>query len=1017
MSGSDLAHTTFIRKVNIMNDLVKEQLIRIVRENGEEVLLDPVRTKAFLNDLCGNKYKREINSITLALKEGAAAELLNSRRNRTERFAIARLSKNLEESFGFPNQQTIWALESIAIALGITIQDEPIDSVEKAEEKAPETKPLDLSKSQVSRKEETKDEKKESVYTTPANTRKVGKKRRIGLRLFGIFALITLMLVFILISLISRNKSPMIPTNPSPSDEATNQPLAVTLSWDCSDPDGDSLTYVVYFGTSSNPPKASTDQSEKSLNRTNLLYGTTYYWKVVAKDSKGTTTEGPVWRFTTSKENRAPIIQSNPSPSDKATNQPLAVTLSWECNDPDGDSLTYDVYFGTSSNPPKVSANQSGKTLNRSNLSAETTYYWKVTAKDSNGATTETPIWSFSTHIDLTLYTPSSIVPPTVLVEKGSFTMGDNDEASNEKPTHKVTFTYDFYMGKYETTFDEYDAFRSATGENKPKDQHWGRGTRPVINVSWKDAIAYCNWLSDKEKLPKTYDSNGNLLDKDGRVTIDPSKVVGYRLPTEAEWEYAARGGNKSKGYKYSGSDNVSDVTWYKDNSGSKTQEVGKKAPNELGIYDMSGNVWEWCSDWYGDYSSSAQTNPYSNSGSSRVLRGGSWNDYAAFTRVANRSSASPTFTDYALGFRICRTVPYEGENRPPLAPYNPIPSNGSIAGATSVTLSWDSYDPDDDTMTYDVYFGTSSNPPKVSANQSGKTLNRSNLSAETTYYWKVTAKDSNGATTERPIWSFSTHIDLILYTPSTVVPQMILVEKGSFTMGDTWGYGYYNEKPTPKVTLTYNFYIGKYEVTFDKYDAFCEATDRSKPDDSGWGRGTRPVINVTWWDAIDYCNWLNEKEKLPKAYDSKGNLLDKDGRVTTDPSKVVGYRLPTEAEWEYAARGGNKSKGYKYSGSDNVSDVAWYSGSKTQEVGKKAPNELGIYDMSGNVYEWCSDWYDSYSFWAKTNPYNNSGSDRVLRGGSWYNVAANVRVAYRDSVSPTYTNYSLGFRICRTVP
>jgi len=98
--------------------------------------------------------------------------------------------------------------------------------------------------------------------------------------------------------------------------------------------------------------------------------------------------------------------------------------------------------------------------------------------------------------------------------------MGDNDEASNEKPTHKVTFTYDFYMGKYETTFDEYDAFRSATGENKPKDQHWGRGTRPVINVSWKDAIAYCNWLSDKEKLPKAYDSNGNLLDKDGRVTI-----------------------------------------------------------------------------------------------------------------------------------------------------------------------------------------------------------------------------------------------------------------------------------------------------------------------------------------------------------------------------------------------------------------------------------------------------------------------------------------------------------------
>ena len=273
-------------------------------------------------------------------------------------------------------------------------------------------------------------------------------------------------------------------------------------------------------------------------------------------------------------------------------------------------------------------------------------------------------------------------------------------------------------------------------------------------------------------------------------------------------------------------------------------------------------------------------------------------------------------------------------------------------------------------------------------------------------------AKDSKGATTEGPVWKFTT---------SAAVPKgMVLVEKGSFTMGDTWGDGFNWERPTHRVELTYDFYIDNYEVTFDEYDAFCSATGRSKPNDLGWGRGKRPVINVSWNDAIAYCNWLSEKEKLPKAYDNNGNLLDKDGKVTTDPSKVVGYRLPTEAEWEYAARGGNKSKGYKYAGSDNVGDVAWYdpnSGGMTQEVGAKAPNELGIYDMSGNVWEWCSDIFRDYSSSAQTNPYNNSGSNRVLRGGCSRNLATFVRVANRSYGSPTNASDSLGFRICRTVP
>jgi len=247
---------------------------------------------------------------------------------------------------------------------------------------------------------------------------------------------------------------------------------------------------------------------------------------------------------------------------------------------------------------------------------------------------------------------------------------------------------------------------------------------------------------------------------------------------------------------------------------------------------------------------------------------------------------------------------------------------------------------------------------------------------------------------------------------------ELIYVESGSFVMGDTWGDGFDWEKPTHRVDLTYDFYVGQYPVTFEEYDRYCKETGATKPYDLDWGRGRRPVINVSWFDAIGYCNWLSEKEGLPIAYYGDGSLLNENRRKTEDITKVKGYRLLTEAEWEYAARGGKKSMGYKYSGSNSPDSVAWYdsnSGSKTHEVGQKKRNELGLYDMSGNVYEWCSDWYGSYSSSAQTNPYNDSGSYRVIRGGGWDNNAAHVRVARRGSYSPSGKTNNLGFRICRT--
>jgi formylglycine-generating enzyme required for sulfatase activity len=217
-----------------------------------------------------------------------------------------------------------------------------------------------------------------------------------------------------------------------------------------------------------------------------------------------------------------------------------------------------------------------------------------------------------------------------VWVEGGSFIMGSNEGQDWEKPVYRVTLD-GFYMGKYSVTFEEYDRYCEATGAKKPDDEGWGRGKRPVINVSWNDAQAYCTWLSKKA----------------GRI---------YRLPTEVEWENAARGRLHKEGYKYSGSDNIDEVAWYDGNSGNKTHPVGQKKPNALDIYDMSGNVFEWCED---DWHVSYQGAPSDGSawvdrprGSGRVFRGGGWG-WSVICRVAYRYFSRPADRSDALGFRV----------------------------------------------------------------------------------------------------------------------------------------------------------------------------------------------------------------------------------------------------------------------------------------------------------------------------------------------------------------------------
>ncbi|WP_302428054.1 SUMF1/EgtB/PvdO family nonheme iron enzyme [uncultured Prevotella sp.] len=214
-----------------------------------------------------------------------------------------------------------------------------------------------------------------------------------------------------------------------------------------------------------------------------------------------------------------------------------------------------------------------------------------------------------------------------VRVEAGTFTMGATPEMKDpyddEKPTHQVTLTNDYYIGKYEVTQALWQAVMGYNPSNFKGDN------LPVEQVNWYDCQEFISKLN-------------NITGKK------------FRLPSEAEWEYAARGGKKSRGYQYSGSSNLSDVAWYEDNSGSKTHAVGSKQANELGIYDMTGNVWEWCQDWYGKYSRSSQTNPTcTNNGFYRVSRGGCWGDAAWFCRSSYRYGRTSVYHYDFLGLRL----------------------------------------------------------------------------------------------------------------------------------------------------------------------------------------------------------------------------------------------------------------------------------------------------------------------------------------------------------------------------
>ncbi|MEX0321474.1 MAG: SUMF1/EgtB/PvdO family nonheme iron enzyme [Puniceicoccaceae bacterium] len=248
-------------------------------------------------------------------------------------------------------------------------------------------------------------------------------------------------------------------------------------------------------------------------------------------------------------------------------------------------------------------------------------------------------------------------------IKSGSFMMGspssEKDRESDEKQ-HSVRLSRGYWLGKYEVTVGSFGKFVSETGYRTDAEKgdgmyilEGGKGEKksgrnwknvfaenkenPVVGASWNDAMAFCKWLTERERAA-------------GRLP----ESMSYTLPTEAQWEYACRAGTKGRFYTGNNDSDLDKAGWYNSNAGSKAHPVGQKSPNAWGLYDMHGNVWEWCSDRYGDYPSGSVTNPMGpSSGAYRVTRGGSWNYYALHCRSAIRSWGSPGYSNFNLGFRL----------------------------------------------------------------------------------------------------------------------------------------------------------------------------------------------------------------------------------------------------------------------------------------------------------------------------------------------------------------------------
>jgi serine/threonine-protein kinase len=583
---------------------------------------------------------------------------------------------------------------------------------------------------------------------------------------------------------------------------------------------------------------------------------------------------------------------------------------------------------------------------------------------------------AWAKHLGLPVEITNSIGMKLALIPPGEFMMGSHDGPKNEQPAHKVVIRKAFYLGKYKVTVAQFRQFAEATKYRTEAEQYdngwansggqWGpvsgvnwrtpqfsqQDDHPVCVVSWKDTEEFCRWVSRQ------------------------TKSTAY-LPTEAQWEYACRAGTTTRFYTGDDDADLEQAAWYNGNSGSHTHPVGEKKPNAWGLYDMYGNLHDMVQDYFSAdyYAGSPLADPQGPpKRDKRLIRGGGWGDGPHYCSSAGRHVVGDE-ASIGNGFRIA----------------------AEISAGVAPTAAVSGIAP----------------PPAVAP------------------FDPLDAKEHQEG--------WAKHLGVRVEIANSIGMKLVLIPPGEFDMGSTseevaaeieraGDKGYVGrapaEAPRHRVKITKPFYLAMHQVTQDEYEsvtglnpsAFTEKqmdTSVFKPPLSeadvafrlsdgkkmaGKDASRCPVESVTWDDCAGFCNKLSA---IP---------LERAARRV--------YRLPTEAEFEYACRAGTTTRWHSGDDEAGLDDVAWShrnSGGVTHPVGEKKPNAWGLFEMHGNVEQWCADWFsrDYYQQSPPSDPRGApAGSSRVLRGGTWRNSPSACRSAFRDSQTPAFRSTFCGFRV-----